>query len=72
MTEISPERRRRLAELGRWHSEWVRRHGFDLDDERATPELVAEYQRRADEILGLDPETGRPVGDPPVRRRRTP
>jgi hypothetical protein len=71
--EISPERRRRQSELSRWHAEWTARHGFDLDDDAATPEAIAEYERRAREIFGLDPETGSPVGAPPLihRRRRT-
>ena len=70
---VRPERRRRLVELARWHDEWQRRHG--VDDVEFTPEDAAdhperhypdaaaerEFVHRAREILGQDPETGRPA-----------
>jgi hypothetical protein len=71
--EMSPDRRRRLEELGRLHSEWVARHvastpfrpdGADSDynvhhvDVEASADAEREFMRRAREIMGLDPETG--------------
>ncbi|MFB4317478.1 hypothetical protein [Actinomadura sp. 21ATH] len=70
MSTEDPERAEVSRRLSAWHYEWVERHGFDLDDDAATPEAVAEYERGAREIMGLDPETGLRPGAAPVRRRR--
>ncbi|MGI5170379.1 hypothetical protein ACQEU3_39115 [Spirillospora sp. CA-253888] len=57
--------------LSAWHLEWSTKHGFDLDDDAATVEAVAEYGVRVRQILGLDPVTGRhPDAPPPERKRR--
>jgi hypothetical protein len=66
--EQDSERRRKLAELARWHDEWTARHDpdepagaehpHDVDSE-ALAAAEREYMTRAREIMGLDPETGR-------------
>ncbi len=63
-TEPDPEQRRRLAELSAWHTEWALRWGVDDSDDGTgvPPEAEAEYQRRADEIMGVD----RPAPAPQV------
>jgi hypothetical protein len=72
--DMDPERRRRLMELARWREEWQTKHG--IDDAESIPDDVPvdpdvrfptgeqdwEYTRKAREILGLDPETGRYLG----------
>lgn len=68
--EIDPERRRKLIALGRLQDEWQATH--DIDDAEytpggatgenrrsPTPEQVWEFERRAREIFGQDPDTGR-------------
>jgi hypothetical protein len=70
MSTEHPERAEISRRLSAWHYEWVERHGFDLDDPEATPEAIAEYERGARRIMGLDPETGLSLDAPPVRRRR--
>ncbi|MBO0871538.1 MAG: hypothetical protein J2P15_23550 [Micromonosporaceae bacterium] len=72
--DMDPERRRRLMELARWREEWQTKYGIDdvefiPDDAPVTPDVRFptaeqewEYVRRAREILGLDPETGRYLG----------
>jgi hypothetical protein len=68
--EIDPERRRKLMELGRLHDEWQAKHKIDDadytpngadGDDRKSPTLDQEweFERRAREIFGQDPETGR-------------
>ena len=70
--QMNPERRRKLKELARLHSEWQARHGIDdadyvpegsdSDNRRSpTPKQLWEYMRQAREIVGQDPETGRYV-----------
>ncbi|MFC7548795.1 hypothetical protein [Plantactinospora sp. GCM10030261] len=67
--QMDPERRRKLLELARWNREWEERHQIDDADHTVdgsdgpkrrspTPEQEAEYHRRADEIMGIDPDTG--------------
>jgi hypothetical protein len=68
---MDPDRRRRLMALAHLHDEWQRRHGIDdVDftpdgaddsDNRRSPTLEQEweFERRAREIFGQDPETGR-------------
>jgi hypothetical protein len=70
VTTPDPERLEISRKLSAWHFEWRQKHGFDLDDDEATPEAIAEYMRKADEIKGRNPETGRYPDAPPVRRRR--
>lgn len=64
--EMDSERRRKLAELARWHDEWQARHGVDdaehtpegADPEHArppSPEAEREYWARAAEIMGGEP-----------------
>ncbi|MEW2358913.1 hypothetical protein [Spirillospora sp. NPDC029432] len=72
MSTEDPERSEMSRRLSAWHFEWVERHGFDLDDDEATPEAIAEYERGAREIMGRDPETGLRPGTPPGRYRRPP
>ncbi|QSB16808.1 hypothetical protein JQS43_11280 [Natronosporangium hydrolyticum] len=73
--EMDPERKRKLKELARVHAEWQAQHGVD-DEEHTpvgaaapqgrrppTPEQEAEFWRRASEVMGYDPETGRYRGD---------
>jgi len=68
--QMDPERRRRLMELSRWREEWAEKHGIDDIDwtpdgadgpnrRTPTPEQAWEYVRRAREICGQDPQTGR-------------
>lgn len=66
--EVDPERRRMMAELAAWHTEWAAKWGIDdypYDglgieewEARIPPEAEADYRRRADEIMGIDPATG--------------
>ncbi|GAB3160505.1 hypothetical protein GCM10027290_66620 [Micromonospora sonneratiae] len=67
--DMDPERRRKLMELARLQDEWQERHQLDDveftpdgadGDQRRTPTLEQqwEYERRAREILGQDPDTG--------------
>jgi hypothetical protein len=72
--EMDPERRRRLMELDRWRREWQEK--YQIDDiefiepgaqvspnvRYPTAEQEWEYVRRAREIMGQDPETGRYLG----------
>jgi hypothetical protein len=69
--QMDPERRRKLMELAEWHREWQKNHGVDdvefvpenaddyPDRRYPTPEQDREFMRRAREILGQDPDTGR-------------
>jgi len=66
---VDPQRRRMMAELAAWHTEWAAKwgiddhpyEGLDIDqwEARIPPEAEADYRRRADEIMGIDPATGR-------------
>lgn len=67
--QMDPEHRRQLMELAAWNREWEERYQIDDADytvdgsdgskrRSPTPEQEAEYWRRADEIMGIDPETG--------------
>lgn len=64
----SEERIKRQRALADWHDEWSQKHGVDLDN--ASPEQLAEYMRKADEIMGRDPDTGLRRGLEVKRRRR--
>jgi hypothetical protein len=68
--EFDPERRRKLIELNRLQTEWQDKYGIDdaeytpngaEGDNRRSPTLeqVWEFERKAREIFGQDPETGR-------------
>ncbi|MFD0586181.1 hypothetical protein [Dactylosporangium darangshiense] len=77
---MSEERQRRLAALRAWHAEWAEKWGVDASpyegqsladfDARITPEAEADYQRHADEIMGVtrpEPEPLRiPEGMGPI------
>lgn len=67
--EFDPERRRKLVELGKLHDEWQAK--YEIDDAEYTPngadgdnrksptlEQLWEFEKRAREIFGQDPETG--------------
>jgi hypothetical protein len=68
--DMDPEERRKLMELARIHDEWQQK--YEIDDAEWTPdgadgpnrrsptiEQQWEYVRKAREIAGQDPETGR-------------
>lgn len=62
--------RARNVALAAWWWEWSCRHGVH-EVEDAHPQAQEEYYRRADEIMGLDPDTGmRPLIAGRRRRRR--
>jgi hypothetical protein len=78
--QMDPERRRKLAELARWHDEWQAKHQVDdadwvpegADSElRRSPSLEAEreYWVKAGEIMGSDPWPPPPEKEQELRRK---
>jgi hypothetical protein len=64
---MSPELRRRLRELARWHDAWVQRYGIDdaewvpegseVNRRSPTPEQEAEFHRVAKKIMSGEVRT---------------
>jgi hypothetical protein len=60
--QMDPERRRKLAELARWHDEreyWMKAGEImGMAPWPPPPQKEQELKRKAREFLGMDPETG--------------
>jgi uncharacterized C2H2 Zn-finger protein len=69
-----------MIQLGAWHTEWAQKWGIDdypYDGDtieewegRIPPEAEADYRRRANEIMGVDPLTGLRPQSPPAGSHR--